>query len=55
MGPPQKGCAKLSKLLYNVQLCKMKNINSIIFDLGAFILNIDCQNTIDEFKTHHQR
>ena len=28
----------------------MKNINAIIFDLGAVILNINYQNTIDEFK-----
>ena len=33
-----------------MQLCKMKNINAIIFDLGAVILNIDYQNTIDELK-----
>ena len=49
MGPPKKGCAKLSKLLYNSQLCKMKNINAIIFDLGGVILNINYQKTINEF------
>ncbi len=27
----------------------MKNIKAIIFDLGAVILNINCQNTIDAF------
>ena len=50
MGPPLKGYAKLSKLLYNVQICKMKNIQAIIFDLGAVILNINYQNTINEFR-----
>ncbi len=33
-----------------MQLCKMKNIHAIIFDLGAVILNINYQNTIDNFK-----
>ena len=28
----------------------MKNIKSIIFDLGAVLLNIDYQKTIDEFE-----
>ena len=28
----------------------MKNVKAIIFDLGAVILNINYQNTIDEFK-----
>ena len=28
----------------------MKNINAIIFDLGAVILNINYENTIEEFK-----
>ena len=28
----------------------MKNIQSIIFDLGGVLLNISYQNTIDEFK-----
>ena len=28
----------------------MKNIKAIIFDLGAVILNINYQNTIDEFS-----
>ena len=28
----------------------MKNINTIIFDLGAVILNINYRNTIDQFK-----
>ena len=28
----------------------MKNIKSIIFDLGGVLLNISCQNTIDEFE-----
>ena len=28
----------------------MKNIKSIIFDLGGVLLNIDYQKTIDEFK-----
>ena len=50
MGPPKKGCAKLSKLLYNLQLCNMKNIKAIIFDLGGVILNINYQNTIDKLQ-----
>ena len=33
-----------------MQLCKMKNIKSIIFDLGGVILNINYQNTINEFR-----
>ena len=33
-----------------MQLCKMKNIKAIIFDLGAVILNINYQNTINEFR-----
>ena len=33
-----------------MQICKMKKIEAIIFDLGAVILNISYQNTIDEFK-----
>ena len=33
-----------------MQLCKMKNIKAIIFDLGGVILNINYQNTIDSFK-----
>ena len=33
-----------------MQLCKMKNIKAVIFDLGAVILNINYQNTINEFK-----
>ena len=33
-----------------MQLCKMKNINAIIFDLGVVILNINYQNTINELK-----
>jgi len=28
----------------------MKNIKAIIFDLGAVILNINCQNTIEAFS-----
>ena len=34
----------------------MKNIKSIIFDLGAVLLNIDYQKTIDEFeKSRHKK
>ena len=32
-----------------MQLCNMKNIKTIIFDLGAVILNISYKNTIDAF------
>ena len=51
MGPPnKKGSANLSKLLNNLQVCKMKNIKAIIFDLGGVILNIDYDLTIKEFE-----
>ena len=33
-----------------MQLCKMKNIKTIIFDLGGVIFNIDYQKTIEEFS-----
>ncbi len=33
-----------------MQLCKMKNIKTIIFDLGGVIFNIDYQKTIEEFN-----
>tara|TARA_B100000674_G_scaffold52546_1_gene36314 strand:+ start:1905 stop:2606 length:702 start_codon:yes stop_codon:yes gene_type:complete len=51
MGPPnKKGIANLSKLLNNLQVCKMKNIKAIIFDLGGVILNINYTLTIKEFE-----
>ena len=33
-----------------MQLCRMKNIKTIIFDLGGVIFNIDYQKTIEEFS-----
>ena len=50
MGPALKSNTKLSKLFNNLQVCRMKNIKAIIFDLGAVILNINYQNTIDAFS-----
>ena len=33
-----------------MQVCRVKNIKTIIFDLGTVILNINYQNTIDAFS-----
>ena len=47
---PIKSAQNYQNCLIKMQLCKMKNINTIIFDLGAVILNINYQNTINEFN-----
>ena len=33
-----------------MQLCKMKNIKAIIFDLGGVIYNINYNKTIEELR-----
>ena len=51
MGPAfKKACAKLLKLFNYMQLCKMKNIKAIIFDLGGVIYNINYKKTIEELR-----
>jgi len=49
MGPPKKDVQNYQNCLNYLQLCKMKNIKAIIFDLGGVILNINYQNTVDRF------
>ena len=49
MGPPKKDVQNYQNCLNYLQLCKMKNMKAIIFDLGGVILNINYQNTIDRF------
>ena len=49
-GPSFEKDVQTIKIVNNLQLCKMKNLKAIIFDLGAVILNINYKNTINEFK-----
>ena len=50
MGPNMKICAKLSNLFNYAKIYIMKKIKSIIFDLGAVLLNINYTKTISDFE-----